>query len=252
MPDPDYDDLHAALVAPVAVERLPLYYWRPGTRLLAVGSRDGVSFAGDPVAAERNTFRRPLSAAMLTELQGKLGCAGFAAVWSDALQHPRGLALLAEVAGAGPLVVCTPGRAPIDPALFAQVAAWVLLVDAEPGPAVAEILAHGRHVEVLIGLDDRPLPDLPWAQAAAVHLVARRPAEAERLDEWCAAVRATWTAPVALHDPHHQHSDCVCGERLIWRHNGRFRYDAFDPLRGACTHCGAVQRGVWSQPRPGG
>ena len=182
MPDPDYDDLHAALVAPVAVERLPLYAWRPSTRLLAVGSRDGVSFAGDPALAERNTFRRPLSAALLTELQSKLGCAGIAAVWSDALQHPRGLALLAEVAGASPLVVCTPGRAPVDPALFATVAAWVLLVDAEPGPAAAEILARGRHVEVLIGLDGRPLPDLPWAQAAAVHLAARRPAEAERLD----------------------------------------------------------------------
>jgi hypothetical protein len=250
MADPDFDDLQAALAAPVAVERLPLYHWRPATRLLAVGSRDGASFAGDPRAAERNTFRRPLSLSMLRDLHAKLGCAGFAAVWSDALRHPRGLALLIEAAAGAPLVVCTPGRAAVPDELLASVAAWVVLVDAEPGPAVARLLAHGRHVEVLVGLDGRALPALDWSRAAAVHLVARRPAEAERLDAWCADVRATWTAPVPLYDHHHQHSDCACGERLVWRHNGRIRTDALVAASGTCRACGAPLRGVWAAGGP--
>jgi hypothetical protein len=242
-PTTGMDDGHVALLAPVAVERLPLYRWRPGTRLLAVGSRDGASFAGDPEAAERNTFRRPFDAALLTSLRTKLDCAGYAVMWSDPLRHPRGLATVLEAAGEAPVVVCTPGRGAVTAELLARVDAWVLLADAQPGPAVAEILAGGRHVEVLAGLDGRPLPALEWARAAAMHLVARRPAEADQLDGWCAVVRGAWTARVPLHDHHHQHSDCACGERLVWRHNGRSRLDGL--VDGRCQRCGATAPGVW-------
>lgn len=236
MPVPDAS---AALVVPMPVERLPLYRWRPGTRLLNVGSRDGTTFDGDVERAERATFRRPIDAALLGGLRAKLGLDGIACTWSESLAFPAGLA--AARAAGGALVVATSGRG--DAALLADllpvVDAWLLMVDRTPGPLAADLLRRGRHVEVLCGLDGNGLPDLPWDRAAAVHLTSRRTA-ADDLDTWCAEVRATWIAPVALHDHHHPHSDCACGERLVWRHGSRSRCDALDLASGRCRACGAA------------
>lgn len=233
-------DASAALVLPVPVERLPLYRWHPGRHLLNVGSRDGTAFDGDVERGERATFRRPVDAALLGGLRAKLDLAGVACTWSESLAFPAGLA--AARAAGGALVVATSGRgdaARLDD-LLPAVDAWLLVVDRAPGPLAAAILAHGRHVEVLYGLDGGPLPDLPWERAAAVHLTARRAAAADELDTWCAAVRADWTLPVALHDHHHPHSDCACGERLVWRHGSRSRADALDTASGRCRACGAA------------
>ena len=232
----------AAVVVPVAVERLPLFYWRPGTRALFVGSRDGTSFDGEVAAAERNTFHRPLQAQVLTEIVRKAGCTAVCAGWSESLAFSRGLAVLRELGL--PLIVATSGHG--DGGVLAEllpvVDAWLLCADAQPGPHAETILAHARRVEVLCGLDGRPLPALDWHRAVAVHLVARRPAEADRLDAWCAAVHADWQADTPLHDHHHQHSDCACGARLVWRYAGRSRADAWDVERGNCRVCGRLTR----------
>ena len=49
----------AATIIPQNVEKVPLFHWRPGARLLAVGSRDGADFAGN-LDTDRSTYRRPL------------------------------------------------------------------------------------------------------------------------------------------------------------------------------------------------
>lgn len=247
MSDANPYDGTAAQVLPVPVERLPLFYWRPGARLLFVGSRDGTTFADDLAASEATTFRRPVSAGLLAQLHAKSGTAGVVCAWSESLRFPLGVA--AARAAGGALVVCSGGRG--DAGLLAEllpvVDAWLLVTDAEPGPLAPAILAGGRHVEVVLGLDGRAPPALAWGRAAAVHLTAHRAAEAEALDGWCAAVRAAWGEPaVPLHDLHHPHSDCPCGERLVWRSGSRSRLDALDPAAAACRACGRSVRGVFS------
>jgi hypothetical protein len=243
MSDANPYDGTAAQVLPVPVERLPLFYWRPGARLLYVGSRDGTTFDGDLAASEASTFRRPVHAGLLVQLHAKSGTAGVVCAWSESLRFPQGVAAARGTDGA--LVVCSGGRG--DAGLLAEllpvVDAWVLLTDAEPGPLAPAILAGGRHIEVVLGLDGRAPPALAWRRAAAVHLTARRAAEAEALDGWCAAVRAAWPEPaVPLHDLHHPHSDCPCGERLVWRSGARSRLDALDPATAACRVCGRTVR----------
>lgn len=231
-------DGSAALVVPIPVERLPLYRWRPGTRLLNVGSRDGTAFDGAVERAEAATFHRPVDAALLAGLRAKLGLAGIACTWSESLAFPAGLA--AARAAGGHLVVATAGHgeAALLADLLPAVDAWLLVTGRHPGPLAAAILAGGRHVEVLVGLDGDRLPDLDWSRPAAVHLTGHRAAAADDLDAWCAAVRAAWPHAAALHDDHHPHSDCLCGERLVWRHGSRSRCDALDPASGRCRACG--------------
>ena len=108
-------------------------------------------------------------------------------------------------------------------------------------PLDERILTRGSHVEVVLGLTDGArVPALPWTAAAAVHLTAIRPAEADLLDEWCVAARAALPSGVAVYDHHHPHSECRrCGERVVWRHSGRSRIDATRTVTGwACTACG--------------
>ena len=228
----------AATIVPTNVEKLPLYHWRPGARLLAVGSRDGADFAGD-LLADRNTFQRPVTPGLLTEAIAKQRLDGVAATWSASLADPMRIdALLAARPDA--LVIVTPGlgAGALIERLLPVVDAWVLLVTGAQRPWDRRILEGGKHVEVLLGLQaEVQLPDLPWSRAAAVHLCAVRPAEADALDAWCEPVRAHLLPQVAVYDHHHPHSDCrVCGERLVWRHAGRSRIDA--PVVDGTVRCG--------------
>lgn len=220
----------AATVVPQNVEKLPLFHWRPGARLLTVGSRDGADFAGDP-QADRNTFQREVTSEFLTESRTKLHVDGLAATWSASLDEPAGIDTLLAAAEEGyPLVIATPGigDAALLDRLLPRVDAWLLLITADEKSLDRRILAEGRHVEVLVGLaEGAALPRLPWEQAAAIHLCAVRTAEADRIDTWCSEARPRLPAASSVYDHHHPHTDCrSCGERVVWRHGGRSRVDA--------------------------
>lgn len=234
----------AVTVVPQNIERLPLFHWRPGARMLAIGSRDGADFVGDQTA-DRNTFKRPLTSSLICEAVSKQKLDGVTLAWSATLREPGGVAVILE-ANPATLVVATPGCG--DPDLLAtllpRVDAWLVLVTAHNQAALAQrILDAGRHVEVLIGLTDESVPVLDWSRAAAIHLCARRPAESDRLDQWVVGARKSLPASAAIYDDHHQHTDCrACGERLVWRHSGRSRIDAElsnQALR--CRACNAEQ-----------
>lgn len=234
----------AAQVVPTNVERMPLFHWRPGARVLVVGSRDGASFDGEVERHERGTFQRPLDRALLREALRASRCDAVGAAWSASLRHPVGMGRLVELAAdaAVPLLVQTPGHG--DPAsldrLLPVVAAWQLLADARPGPLCAAILAGGRHVEILVGLDSGPLPALDWTRASAVHLVPRHAAAGDERDALVASARAALPAETVIYDERHRHSDCrSCGARLVWRAGGRSRVEGLDAA-GACTRCGAA------------
>jgi hypothetical protein len=232
----------AATIVPTNIEKLPLYHWRPGARLLAVGSRDGADFAGDPLA-DRNTFQRPVTAALLTEAIAKQRLDGVAATWSASLADAVRIEALQAVRPAA-LVIASPGvgDAALLERLLPVVDAWVLLVTGTERQLDRRILEQGRHVEVLLGLDAAvQVPELPWSRAAAVHLCAVRPAEADALDSWCEPVRERLLSQVAVYDHHHPHTDCRgCGERLVWRHSGRSRIDA--PVQAGLVVCGVCAR----------
>jgi len=200
-----------------------------------------VGFTPDPEADAR-TFLRPVAAPLLQATQRKLGCQGMLAWWNTPALVPGGLELLAAVGG--PLVIATNGHGEDLGRWWDRVDAWVLLTTAVPGPWDVRILEQGRHVEVVVGLEEGAgVPDLPWGRAAAVHLTARRAAEADHLDAWCEEARPRLTAAVPTYDHHHPHTDCACGERLLWRHAGRSRADAL--VDGACRVCGRPLPGVW-------
>ena len=236
-------DATAVTVVPQNIEKLPLFHWRPGARLLAVGSRDGANFAGDP-AADRNTFQRPISVELLHTAVAKQRLDGVTMSWAASLGEAAGVEMVLAAKPAA-LVVATPAIG--DPALLERllpvVDAWLLLVTSvDPSPLAARILAAGRHVEVLIGLVDGTVPAHDWSRAAALHLCARRPAEADNLDAWAETARTQLPAKAFVYDDHHQHTDCpACGERIIWRHSGRSRIDAQRVAGGlACHACQAV------------
>lgn len=235
----------AATVVPQNVEKLPLFHWRPGVRLLTVGSRDGADFDGDP-HADRNTYQREVTPEFLGESRTKLHVDGLAATWSASLNEPAGIdTLLATVGADIPLVVATPGigHAALLDRLLPRVDAWLLLATADEQPLDRRILAEGRHVEVLVGLTEgAALPKLPWEAAAAIHLCAVRTAEADRIDQWCVEARPRLPASSPIYDHHHPHTDCAsCKERVVWRHGGRSRVDA--DLRdglAVCRACGTA------------
>jgi hypothetical protein len=234
-------DASAAQVVPLPVERIPLYHWRPGARALVVGSRDGAVFDPDWRGAEARTFRRPLDAALLATARERGRCDAVAAAWSESLLFPRGLDLL--LGTGAPLIVASSGRgegAVVD-LLLPRVAAWLVLVHREPGEHVARLLAEGRHVEVLLAVDDEAVvPDLAWERARAVHLVPRRPADDPGLRrDWYAAAKTRLPASVAVYDEDQPHSGCACGARLVWRSGGASRLDALG-ADGRCTACGAA------------
>lgn len=231
----------AAVIVPQAVEKLPLLRWRPGARLLCVGSRNGAVFDDALDREEGTTFRRPVSADLIREAARKTGVDALAATWCESLRFPSGLAALQEAAGDLPLVVASAGRGDgvVLDGLLPRTAVWSLLISGEPGPQAGRILAEGAHVEVLLGLDGSGvIPDLPWESARAIHLVPRDPAaDPEARRDWYRRARAALPATVAIHDEDHQHSDCSCGERLVWRHGPKSRRDTLG-TDGACTACG--------------
>ncbi len=229
---------HAATIIPTNVEKLPLYHWRPGARLLSVGSRDGAHFHGDRTA-DANTYLRQVVPEQLREASGKLRLDGMVATWAGSLHEAAGIDAILAAAPAH-LVIATPGigDAAVLQRLLPVVDAWLLLAPADPGPLATTILEQGRHVEVLVGLSGGAVPELPWQLAGAVHLVAERPAEADRLETWISDARPRFSAGLAVYDHHHVHTDCACGERLVWRAGGRSRLDAHDPATNRCRACG--------------
>jgi hypothetical protein len=224
-------DGSAAQLVPQAVEKLPLLRWRPGARLLVVGSRDGTSFAHDLAAAEGRSFRRPLDAALVAAAQARSATAGLALAWSSTLAFPQAVETCLQ-ACRGALVVCANGHG--DAALLERLLpladAWQLAAGPQPGPLAQRILDAGRHVEVLAGWNDpaAPLPPLDLARASA--LGSEKPMRTA-----LAAARAGWSG--ALYDEAHQRDDCPCGEVLVWRTQGRSRLDALTP-EARCRACG--------------
>lgn len=240
-PDNPYDGTAAQLV-PLPVERLPLHRWRPGARLLVIGSRDGAAPEPDLARCEGTSFRRPLTAAMVAEAQARSGTSGLALSWSTTLLFPQAVAACLA-ARQGALAVSTSGHG--DPGLCEHLLpladAWQLVLGPRPGPLAERVLAAGRHVEVLALWRDpaRPLPGLDLAAAKAVHLAPEAQAladEAGLAAAWASA-RANLPADLPLYDETHRRDDCPCGETLVWRAAGRIRMDALGP-DGRCRACG--------------
>ncbi len=244
-----YDGTAAQLV-PQAVEKLPLLRWRPGSRLLVVGSRDGAAFAHDLEAAEGRSFRRPLDAALVAAAQARSGTVGLALAWSSTLAFPQSVDICLQ-ACRGALVVCSNGHG--DPGLLDRLLpladAWLLAAGPAPGPLAQRILAAGRHVEVLAGWSDagQPLAPLDLTRAVAVHLVPLTAVHASEtpMRAALAAARSVWSGP--LYDEAHQRDDCPCGEVLVWRSQGRSRLDALT-AEARCRACGQRHTFVLGEP----
>ena len=126
-PDPAANpyDGSAAQIVPQNVEKIPLYHWRPGARLLMVGSRDGPRFDGDIDQAEANTFRRPLRETEIAEALGKMSLDGCCAAWSAALRYPLGIDMLLRCSST--VVIATPpiGDDALAESLLPRVSAWL-------------------------------------------------------------------------------------------------------------------------------
>lgn len=245
--------LTAAQAVPLAVERLPLFHWRPGQRLLVVGDRDGTGFDGHRDPAAIRTYQRPLPAHLLTTAQAQAGTIGVAATWAESLAETHRLPALAA-AGRGALVVATAGYG--DEGLLAdllpRVDAWLLHASRDLGHHAPAILARGRHVEVVWGLDQAPiaaLPEAPWEQATAIHLVPRRAGALAGAHLIAAeqAVASRLPSSVTIYHSQHRATTCAgCRSDLIARHGGRSRLlDEFDPVAGGCRVCGLTVRGKW-------
>lgn len=234
-------DGSAVQVVPLPVERLPLHRWHPGSRVLVVGSRDGVGFDADWSAAEARTFRRRLDPTLLATARERGGCSAVAAAWSESLRFPRGLDLL--LGSGAPLIVASAGRGEtqVVERLLPRVAAWLLLIHRQPGEQVQRILDAAAHVEVLLALDaDVVLPELPWPRIRALHLVPRRPADDPQARRaWYATARAALPSTVPIYDEDQPHSECRCGARLVWRSGGASRRDGLSD-DGRCVSCGRV------------
>jgi hypothetical protein len=234
----------AAQAVPLNVEKLPLFRWRPGTRLLVVGSRDGAAPDDDLARHEGTSFRRPVTAGLLAAAQEKSGTSGLCLAYSTTLAFPQAAAA-ALAARRGALAVCANGwgDAGLLERLLPEADAWQLVVGPTPGPLAARILAAGAHVEALVCWSDpeRPLPDLDWPRAQAVHLAPLAQADATdvRLQAAWAAARARLPAGIPLYDETHRRDDCSCGATLVWRAGGRSRLDALGG-DGACRSCGCA------------
>jgi hypothetical protein len=232
----------AAQMVPQAVEKLPLFRWRPGARLLVIGSRDGAAFDHDLASAEGRSFRRPLDAVLVAAAQAHSRCDGLALAWSSTLAFPLAVEACLQ-ACRGALVVCSNGHgdAGLLERLLPLADAWQLAVGSTPGPLVQRILDAGRHVEVLAGWSDPadPLPPLDLARASAVHLVPRSSAlgSEEPMRAAYAVARSAFAGP--LYDEAHQRDECACGETLVWRTSGRSRLDTLT-AEARCRACGRV------------
>ena len=180
--DNPYDG-SAAMVVPQNIEKVPLFHWRPGSRVLSVGSRDGASFAGILPDDEQRTFRRRLSFELIAGAAHKVGIDTWSASWTASLRYPQGLQQLFD-SGLPYSVVITSGHGEqscLDACLGFGVDAWSLLIDlASPLPPLApQIIAEGKHVEVCLGLSDERdqavLGDVDWSRVGirAPHATAQ-------------------------------------------------------------------------------
>jgi len=235
-------DGRAVHLVPQTVEKLPLWHWRPGARMLAVGSRDGTGFDGELDPSEANSYRRELSVGLVREARARADVLGIHAAWSESLRYPAGLRCLLAAAD-GPITVATAGfgEETVLEEIATRVAAWVLHLGEYPGPLAKRIVERADHVEVVLGLPDPgPPPELRWDRVAAVHLVPRRAhgAVGRQLDDW-ERVAADLVGPgPTVYTQHDRHTRCACGETLVWRSGGRSRRDRLAG-DGRCSTCGA-------------
>lgn len=223
-----------AQVVPQNVEKIPLYHWRPGARLLVIGDRDGAAFDGrDPGG---RSFERELGPSLLDSALERSRCDGLAAAWSCSLTQVAALDLLLAVPV--PVVVVTSGHGPASHLmrLLDRVAAWCLLIGPEPGPHARRILQEGCHVEVLWGCDQTAPPPVDLRPAAAVHIVNCRRADAT---DRFAVARAFLAPEQAVYDERHSHSRCPCGADLVYRYGGRSRIAELSADGRHCQVCGA-------------
>ncbi|TVR40025.1 MAG: hypothetical protein EA402_14105 [Planctomycetota bacterium] len=240
----------AAVVVPQSVEKIPLYHWRPGARVLSVGSRDGTLFDGAIPADEARTFHRPLSPELISRAAERCGISTWAATWSESLRYPQGLQMLQD-SGLRDGVVASAGQGSFElltRLLDGAVAAWSLLIDASqpPPPLAKQILQEGRHVEVVLGLSGQPhaalMAALPWSQAAAIHLKPLRASLAvgQDLAAWEDAAMAALPGDSWVYHSRQQVTSCAaCGAELVWRHAGKSRLAALKPASDNCAACAA-------------
>jgi hypothetical protein len=233
----------AAQIVPTNVEKLPLFHWRPGARLLQIGSRDGASFDDDLDRAEARTFRRTLDPSVIEEAVAKTKVVGCCAAWSAPLHYPVGMELLSARQGA--LVVTTPGygQAAVLERLLERVDAWLLLIGEHLGPLAQTILERANHVEILLGLAGDRFPHCAFERAKAIHLTTQRTGAVAEQDrqQWFATARARLPENIPIYDQQATHSDCrSCGSRLVWRSGGRSRLENLDPASASCRSCGAA------------
>lgn len=235
-----YDGSVVQLV-PQQVEKLPLYHWKPGNRLLCVGSRDGAVFDGDVAAAERNTYRRPLSVPLLQTSLAKLGCDGLCACMSASLCYPNNIEMLLA-AQAESLVLATAayGDPAVWRALQPQLDALLLLRGPKSGPLEQQLVESSCHCELLLGIEtDVVRLDLPWTRFSAVHVTALHQYTSPELRaDWYRAVREQVPVDIPVYDADHQHSLCDCGAVLVRRHGGHSRFESLDPDTAICRDCG--------------
>ncbi len=239
MPASDWDGQIAQLV-PQNIEKIPLYHWRPGIRLLAVGSRDGAAFDDDIERAEANTFHRPLTPELLKLSQEKMSTQGLCMNMSNSLAFPKNVECVTQsVDGALVLATSGYGDASLVDSLADKLDALLVLIH-EITDLTQTLLTGLCHTEVLIGIDQNvPALDLPWQNISAVHLCSLRPMHnADQRQEWYASARAAIPQYVPLYDEDHMHSYCQCGAVLVWRSGGRSRLDALDAETSRCSSCG--------------
>lgn len=254
-------DGSAAVLVPQNIEKLPLYHWRPGSRVLSVGSRDGSRFDGVLPDDELRTYRRAIDPDLISRAGEQLSLTTWAATWTCSLAYPQGLgSLLSSALGEG--IIQTAGFG--DPALAAsllgspQVAAWSLLVDVDFGLSelAQTIIAGAPHLEMLIGLspavDDRRklacLKQICWERVSAVHLQPIRPTAAvgEQLHRWEDRMRAALPADLLIYDSRRQTTLCPhCQVELVWRSSGRSRLAAIQADSSQCMQCGQTSPLRW-------
>jgi hypothetical protein len=227
---------------PLPVERLPLHRWRPGTRALVVGSRDGAAPDHDLARHDGTSFRRTLTPHLVRTAMERAGTSILALAFSSTLAYPQAVATCLEVADT--VIACTNGwgEADVLDLLLPRTAACQLVLGPRPGPLAARILAEAAHVEALACWSDpaHPLPpQLDLTRVAAVHLAPMQQAHADEaaMAAAYAAARASLPAHLPLYDETHRRDDCPCGATLVWRAGGRVRVDALMPDN-RCSACG--------------
>ena len=238
-------DGQAAQIVPQNVEKLPLYHWCPGSRLLCIGSRDGAAFKPDLEQDEARTFHRALSPELIQVSHEKMHTDALCATYSASFYYRRSLEMMCQVQTDGLCIVSAGyGDEDLLRTYAEHISALLILVGPEPGPLLDALVSLPVHKELLLGIDgeDCTAPNIDWSALQAVHLCALRPhaQPIELRKQWYAAARSFVPAEIPVYDEDHQHSHCACGATLVWRSGGRSRLDALDLAAGRCKECGAA------------